>query len=516
MLLQHVAALIVGFAVTALLIPVIIKAAHKHELLDRPDGERRIHKVPIPRFGGVAIIIGTICGSAALLTWGLISGTIDLPYPTLLPGVVAGVMLVFLTGLIDDLHGLKPRGKLVAQVIAATCVMAFGFRIDTIALSTSSGAIPLGFLAIPVTLAWLVGMTNAFNLIDGVDGLAGTFALIALVTAVGVDLYLHDVRSLVISIAMLGAVFGFLRYNNNPARIFLGDAGSMTIGFFLAIRLVISSTSEDGRTFILVPLFALAFPLADTFIAMGRRWLRGHPFSRADGRHIHHQLLALGIPTRLTVDLLGLFFLAVAAMGLSISFAPPEFTLAFLVMASVLLFAAFFYGTRWLRYGEFAELGRSIRSVFVNARTVVREKIRANDIAAQIARATSFDEVRALLDELVDDVRVLDMEIVANQPGSHTHGPGRQQISPADRLPIRLEYPFLWQTSAGPREIILRVWAERPAKGMHPASERLAVRLGPVLEDWFQRHEQQLIPVFGAEPQPIYRKTPSFLRRVEG
>ncbi len=506
MLLQHVAALVVGFAVTALLIPRIIAACHHLELLDKPDGDRRIHATAVPRLGGVAIIAGTLAGSAALLTIGMLTGTIDLPYPRLMPGVVLGAGLIFLAGLVDDLRGISPRAKLVAQTLAAITVIAFGFRIDTIALSTSSAVISLGFLAIPITLLWIVGMTNAFNLIDGVDGLAGTFALIALVTAVGVDLYLHDVRSLVISIAMLGAVFGFLRFNNNPARIFLGDSGSMTIGFFLSIRLVISSTAVDGRTFILVPLLALAFPLADTFIAIARRWLRGHPFSRADGRHIHHQLLAIGIPTRVTVDLLGLFFGGVAAIGLSISFAPPEFTLAFLMTAGILLFAGFFYGTRWLRYGEFAEFGRSITSVVLNARTVVREKIRANDIAAQIRSARTFDEVRELLDELVDEVRVLDMELVTGN--TVAHGPERQHISHADRLPIRLDYPFLWKTKAGSREIVLRVWSERPMRGMHPASERLATRIGPALEEWFHLHELELQPHFGYEAQPLYRKTP--------
>ena len=514
MLLQHVAALAIGFTVTALLIPRIIAWAHTHQLLDQPDGARRLHTVAVPRLGGVAIIAGTMCGAAALLTLGTLSGTIDLPYPRMLPGVAMGAGLIFLAGLVDDLRGISPRAKLVAQALAALCVIAFGFQIETIALSTSSAAISLGVLAIPVTLLWIVGMTNAFNLIDGVDGLAGTFALIALVAVIGVDLYLHDVRSLVISVAMLGAVLGFLRFNHSPARIFLGDAGSMTIGFFLAIRLVISSTSVDGRTFILVPLFALAFPLADTFIAIARRWLRGHPFSRADGRHIHHQLLAIGIPTRVTVDLLALFFGGVAAIGLSISFAPPEFTLAFLVAAGILLFAGLFYGTRWLRYGEFAEFGRSVTSVVRNARTVVREKIRANDIAAQIRSARSIDEVRDLLDELVDEVRVLDMELVTGATGSH--GPERQQISHADLLPIRLDYPFLWRTRTGAREIVLRVWSERPRRGMHPSSERIATRIGPALEEWFHSHELELQPHFGAEAHPLYRNTPPPFRLAVG
>jgi UDP-GlcNAc:undecaprenyl-phosphate GlcNAc-1-phosphate transferase len=513
LLAQHLFALVVGFGVTTLLIPRIISFAHKRKVLDYPNDRRRVHRVPVPRLGGVAIFVGTMIGGALALGWASMSGT-ALAYPSILPGVVIGATIIFLTGLVDDLRGVPPRGKLVAQLIAAVIVVLFGFRIDSVTLSMGGPSLALGILAAPLAAFWIVGMTNAFNLIDGADGLAGTFAMIGLAAALGVDLYLHDLRSMGITIAMMGAVFAFLRFNRSPARIFLGDSGSMTLGFFLSIRLVIASTTGDGRTFILVPLFALAFPLVDTSIAIARRWLAGHPLSRADGRHIHHQVLALGIPTRQTVELLALFFSAVALLGLSISFAPPQFTLAFMVATAIMLFAAFFYGTRWLRYGEFAELARSIQSVMRFARTVVREKIRTNEVALQIKTAQTFEEVRALLDGLVDDVRVLDVELVAGDV--RPHGPERQQISPHDQLPIRLDYPFVWKSELGTREVILRLWSERPRNGVHPATERVATRIGPALEDWFHRHSRELTPVFGIEAQPMYRKTPAAIRALEG
>lgn len=513
LLIQPVGALVLGFGVTTLLIPRIIALARKHQILDFPNDRRHVHRAAVPRLGGIAIFVGTVGGGGVMLAWGGMSGTLTLPYHSLLPGVVLGATIVFLTGLLDDLKGVDARGKLVAQTLAAACVVGFGFSIDSIALSVSGAALSLGIFAIPVTIVWIVGMTNAFNLIDGADGLAGTFALIALVTAIGVDIYLHDVQSLAISVAMLGAVFAFLRFNHSPARIFLGDSGSMTLGFFLSIRLVLASTA-DGRMYALVPLFALAFPLTDTAIAIARRWLAGHPFSRADGRHIHHQILALGVPTRLTVDLLGLVFLAVALLGPSITFAPPRFTLAFMVATGILFLAAFFYGTRWLRYGEFAELARSITSVVRFARTVVRENIRTNDVALQIRAAENFSQVRALLDGLVDDVRVLDVELVARNVG--TDGPERQQISPPDQLPIRLDYPFVWHSDAGTREVILRLWSERPRNGVHPSTERVATRIGPALEDWFRRHSGALTSSFGVDAQPLYRMTPSGIRKFEG
>jgi UDP-GlcNAc:undecaprenyl-phosphate GlcNAc-1-phosphate transferase len=401
-------------------------------------------------------------------------------------------------GLLDDINGVSPSSKLIVQTLAALCAVAYGFRIDAIALSPTSGVLDLGMLAIPLTVLWIVGMTNAFNLIDGVDGLASTVALIALTVSIGVDLFFHDLRSLYIMSAMLGAVLGFLRFNKSPAKIFLGDSGSFTIGFFLAIRLVISSTeSQVGGggtvTYALVPIFGLAFPLLDTFIAMARRWLRGHPVSRADGRHVHHQLLALGFSARYTVYLLGLFFACVAALGISVVFAPPRLTIAFMLGASALMFASVFYGSRWLRYYEFCELGASIASVFRNARLVVREKIRANEIAEQIRNAETLEQVQEILQSLVDDIRVLDVELVAGNV--HSHCPERQQILPVDQLPIRLDYPFAWETEGGVREVILRLWSIRPQRGVHPAMERVATRIGPALEEWFQQTSREANPV---------------------
>jgi len=509
----HFVALLAGFGATAALIPLIIRMSIRHQWLDVPD-ERRVHKVPVPRLGGVAIFVSTFAIAAVLIDYGATRGSVEISYPSLLPGVAIGATIIFLTGLFDDLKGISPRGKLVAQTAAAMAVVAFGFKIEVLALTPGSFSVALGVLALPITVLWIVGMTNAFNLIDGVDGLAGTVALIALATSIGVDLYLHDFRGLFISVTMLGAVFGFLRYNNAPAKIFLGDSGSMTLGFFLSIRLVIASTAPNGELYFLVPLFALAFPLLDTFIAIARRWLRGHPFSRADGRHIHHQILALGLSTRRTVEVLGVFFALVAALGISVTFAPPQFTFAFMLGAGVLMFTSFFYGARWLRYGEFAEFAASVASVLRNARMVVQEKIRANDIAERIRRAKTLEEVRAALDDLVDEVRVLDVELVAGDV--HLHGPERQQISPRDQLPVRLDYPFAWETEGGMREVVLRLWSTRPTRRGHPANERVATRIGPALEEWFESHAREATPVFGVEAAPKERRTPRGFRRFEG
>jgi hypothetical protein len=145
---------------------------------------------------------------------------------------------------------------------------------------------------------------------------------------------------------------------------------------------------------------------------------------------------------------------------------------------------------------------------------VVREKILANEIAERIRNAETLEQVQEVLQGLVDDVRVLDVELVAGDV--HFHGPERQQISPMNQLPVRLDYPFAWETEGGVREVILRLWSTRPTKGEHPATERVATRIGPALEEWFQRNSREATPVFGVNAQPQNRKTPSAVRRLDG
>src|SRR5690606_28021343 len=164
--------------------------------------------------------------------------------------------------------------------------------------------IDLGWMALPVTLLWIVGVTNAFNLIDGLDGLATGIALVALGTTAIAAVLLGNPEVLVVCLALTGALIGFLRYNFNPARIFLGDSGSLFIGFLLAVLSVHGSMKSATAVLILVPLSALALPLLDTFLAIGRRRLRGGPLSRADSRHIHHPLLAIEFTHRTSVILL--------------------------------------------------------------------------------------------------------------------------------------------------------------------------------------------------------------------
>ena len=477
---------ILGFVLALIFTPLVIGVANRYGLLDVPSDDRRLHREPVPRLGGVAVFAATVCAVSALLfaDWVTQGRRPVAPLGALLPGVLLGCTIVFFTGLLDDLRGVAPRFKLIAQTAAALAVVAYGFPSQSFGLAPGSGIIQIGWLAIPLAIVWIVGITNAFNLIDGVDGLAGSFALIGLATCLAADLLLHGQSVLIVSLAMVGAIVAFLQFNQAPARIFLGDSGSMTIGFFLAVRSVVAATGPDGTIYFLIPLVALAFPITDTFIAIARRWLRGHHFSRADGRHVHHQLLALGLSPQRVVELLGIAFAAFATIGLSVVFAPPKFTLALFVGASILGFAFIVYGVRFLQYSEFMEFGRSVASVIRSARTVVKHKVMAEELSRRIERASSLCEIEKLLEEHADLIGLIQVELLAGKP--HFIGPEGQMIAPADALPWRLDYRMGLGDHLR-QELLLRIWCSAPLPGVtHGSAERFAIRVGPAIERWIK------------------------------
>ena len=307
--LTFAAALVIGLIVT----PIVRGYAQHRGLLDQPGG-RKVHEVPIPRLGGVAmaIAIAVAIGGATLVNPDL-GSTLGLR-PNRAPAILACVGLLLVVGIVDDVRGMRALVKLSFQVAAALLAWWLGLSIDR--LFFPWGIVELGPLALPVTVAWIVGVINAINLIDGLDGLAagvvltvlGAFGLLA--AADGVD------PTLFIVAATIGAAVGFLAYNLHPATIIMGDTGSMVLGFVVAA--VAISLMQDGvyPQAPWVPIVALGVPIIDTIWAVVRRTARGDAFFVADRGHIHHQLLRLGFSQRdamlsLTALSAGLAILAV-------------------------------------------------------------------------------------------------------------------------------------------------------------------------------------------------------------
>jgi UDP-GlcNAc:undecaprenyl-phosphate GlcNAc-1-phosphate transferase len=309
--LPSVAAFAVALVAASLLTPVIRDAAHGAGLLDEPEG-RKVHETPIPRLGGVAIAAAFYLGIAAALVVARTAGSPLRLETGHLPAILVGAALIAAIGVLDDTQGTRARVKFAAQVVVALVAYGLGLSIDR--LDGPWGSLALGIWSLPLTVAWIVAVVNALNLIDGLDGLASGVAL----TVLAAFLLIASAGgatppSLIVLAAGAGGAIGFLRYNLHPASIIMGDTGSMLLGYLLAAAAI--SLTQIGSPAVApwVPLVALGLPLADTAWTVVRRLVGGEPVFVADRRHIHHRLLELGLSQR-TVALL--LWLVSAALGL--------------------------------------------------------------------------------------------------------------------------------------------------------------------------------------------------------
>ncbi len=280
--------------VTYLATPVVEIVATKLEALDHPS-ERKLHTEPIPHLGGLAIYFGFIVAVGTAFILAKMAGS-QLNFMVGFGIILAGTLLM-LVGLVDDIKNLRPMTKLVWQIIAALIVIGFGVEISFLT-NPFNGILVLGVLSIPLTLFWIVGVTNAINLIDGLDGLATGVTAISAFTLFFVALRTHQIGAAILLIALCGASLGFLRHNFFPAKIFLGDSGSMFLGFILASASIVGVLKTTLVVALLIPLLILGVPICDTLFAIGRRLGTGkHPFE-ADNKHIHHMLLRAGFNKR--------------------------------------------------------------------------------------------------------------------------------------------------------------------------------------------------------------------------
>lgn len=294
---------LVALLATLLATPLAKCIAQHLGAIDKPD-ERRINKVPIPRMGGIGIALGLVAAVAVQ-----VAGTKLLGWPTVfvphmqLQGVdykllTVAVVIVFLTGAIDDVRNLKPRQKLLGQIFAACVAAASGLVIGNVANPFTAELIPIGWLAYPITVVYLVAFTNIINLIDGLDGLAAGITAISCAAMFYLSYEAHQIDAAVLACILAGCCLGFLRYNFNPASIFMGDCGSNMLGFLLGVIALLGVNRVAAATTLIVPLVIAGVPIIDTFAAIVRR-RRGHTaISQADTGHIQHRLIKQGFDQR--------------------------------------------------------------------------------------------------------------------------------------------------------------------------------------------------------------------------
>ena len=380
--------------------PVVRRLAQRLGWLDVPGGGRRVHEVAVPRLGGVAVF-GAVMLALAPLPFldNLVTRSLVGQWQGLV-AVLASSTLVFLFGVYDDLTGSSAKWKFVAQGAAAVLLYALGGRVEALTIPfVGSFALPpvLGF---GVTLLWVVGISNAFNLIDGLDGLATGASLFAALVMLGVSLVNGHTLVTVISIALVGSLIGFLRYNFNPASIFLGDSGALFIGFLLAALSLTGTQKASTVVAVAIPLMAFALPVIDTGFAVARRFVSGKPLFEGDREHIHHKLLERGwSQRRVAFVLYGVcaFFGLLALLFTSDGGAGKLTGLVLLITGAAIVLTA-----GRLRYHEVDEMRAGLKRNFGERKIRAANHIRVRRASQALSKAETLGDVFAAVREVLE------------------------------------------------------------------------------------------------------------------
>lgn len=366
--------------------------ATRHGWVSLPQGGRHLHQASLPRLGGVAIFLAF---SVSLILWLALS----LIFPRLVAGLAPATLLriyvpaclIFCLGIYDDLHGAGPYLKFAVQAIAAAMLFAGGMRVLDLPLIFGSHSLPW-FVGLPLTVLWVVAVTNAFNLIDGLDGLAAGSALFSTIVFFIVSLVNHSWLGSLMSVTLAGAILGFLRFNFNPATIFLGDSGSLFIGFMLSALALAGAQKAPTFVAVAIPVVSFGLPILETLLSIMRRLISGRPIFTADREHIHHKLLQMGFSHRQVVIVLYAVSAVFAMLSLFLLW-PTGSTLG-LVLAVV--GTGIWLGVQHLNYLEFGEL-RRVAQRTIDQRQIVINNLSVRRAVQELKAASDFDQVRSIL-----------------------------------------------------------------------------------------------------------------------
>lgn len=289
--------LAICFVASLIITPLVKRFAIKIGATDKPN-HRKVHQKIMPRLGGLAIYISFVIGVLILK-----------PMDVYATPILIGSVIIIITGFLDDMTELSAKWKLLGQIVAAVVVVLGGVQVEFINLPFGYGELHFGYMSIPLTIFWIVAITNAINLIDGLDGLAAGVSSIALITISGMAFLKGDVFAMTMGLIVLVSTVGFLFYNFHPAKIFMGDTGALFLGYMIAVLSLLGFKNITAISLI-IPVIVLGVPISDTLFAIIRRIVHKQPLSAPDKSHLHHCLLRLGFSHRQTV----LLIYAMAAM----------------------------------------------------------------------------------------------------------------------------------------------------------------------------------------------------------
>ncbi len=347
---------IVGFGLSYLLTPLAGRLAIKLGAVDHPD-HRKVHVRPVPRLGGLAIYLAaSFAVLVGVFRW-LEEGKAFLIKSNELLGLALAAGVIIMVGVADDFRSLKPREKFIGQFLAAVVLIYFGFNIDFIRLPYV-GVLSFGFWAAPLTFFWLVSFMNIVNFIDGLDGLAAGVSAIAALSFFFYSFKIGQHFTALLSLAVAGASLGFLRHNFFPAKIFMGDTGSLFLGLVLGAVTVQGILKSLALAAFFFPLIVMGVPILDTFFAILRRLIRRRSITEPDKEHLHHRFLKKGFSQRRTVLIIYLWTALLCFAGLSFRFTSLNFyRMSLILMFIVSLIVAYYMGL----FEEILELSRNSR-----------------------------------------------------------------------------------------------------------------------------------------------------------
>jgi UDP-GlcNAc:undecaprenyl-phosphate GlcNAc-1-phosphate transferase len=400
--------LVVGWTIAFFATPTVRDAARRRGWVDRPDGHRKLHVQPVPRLGGVAVFIAfaitlVLLIAAQRLGW-LVASASAAAYLHLL----VACSLVVAVGVADDIRGVSPMGKVAVQAVAALYLYFNGYRVTALSNPLTGEFVDLAWAGLPVTVLWFVAMSNAFNLIDGLDGLAAGVGLFSTTTLFIACVINERWEIAIIASALGGALLGFLRYNFNPASVFLGDSGALFLGFALAAVAVRGSMKSSAAIAVAAPLMALAVPLLDASIAVARRLVRGGGVFEADGDHIHHRLLRMGLTPRRVVAVLYAVTAAFGALSLLTMTGRGQIVGMVVIASSIVTWI----GVQQLGYAEFAEIQRSLRYGLTNERRSVGNNVYLASLRERFAQAADLPQLRSALSAAMTRLQFRRAEVV--------------------------------------------------------------------------------------------------------
>jgi UDP-GlcNAc:undecaprenyl-phosphate GlcNAc-1-phosphate transferase len=419
--------------------------ANRRGWVAAPSQERHLHSSPLPRIGGVAIFLSFYCCAGLAAIWAIRHPDLHSPrFLHTMGTILLPAALVFALGVYDDLRGVGPYFKFSVQAIAAIMLYAGGLRIVNIPVVFGVHNLPW-YVGLLFTIIWVLGITNAFNLIDGLDGLAAGSALFSTMVAFVVSVLNGPPLVEIMTIALAGAILGFLRYNFNPATIFLGDSGSLFIGFVLSALALYGAQKAPTIVAVAIPVVSFGLPILETAISILRRLISGRPIFTADREHIHHKLLQHGLTHRQVVILL--YGVSAGFAMLSLFLLWPTGSSLGLVLA--VLGIGIWIGIQHLGYLEFGELAR------VAQRTLDQPQIFVNNLA--IRRATQelkvahdYEQVRRILVAAFgsNDFDGFELQLELH-PGDHAELYAIDSAAQSDRTSFRWNKPGAAKTHPG-------------------------------------------------------------------